>query len=125
MITLTAGVVNIVLNIIFIPLFGLWAVVGSTVISFALTAVIAQYLSTKYHFSVRYDLKFIGVVSLLALIVLFIGLQVDFGDMFLDVLFKVFIVCCFFVGVYRSNYRNVRLYLNLIINPVLTRLGFR
>ncbi len=121
LITLTAGLVNIALNIMFIPLFGLWAVVGSTVASFALTAIIAQYLSNKHHFSMKYDVKFIGVVGFFALVTLFLGLSIDFGNIVLNMFAKSCLVIVFFMGVYTSNFHNVRYHLGIVIGPILAR----
>ena len=121
LITLTAGVVNVVLNVIFIPFFGLWAVVGATVISFALTAFVAQHLSNKYYFSIKYDLRFIVVVGCYALAILFIGLSMDFGNIALNVISKIFLVIVFFVTLYSSNFHNVREHLGIIVEPILSR----
>ena len=121
LITLTAGIVNVALNIIFIPVFGLWAVVGSTVVSFALTAIIAQYLSHKHHFSMKYDVKFIGVVGFFALVTLFFGLSIDVGNIVLNMIAKSCLVIVFFMGVYISNFNNVRDHLGIIVGQILAR----
>ena len=113
--------VNVVLNVIFIPFFGLWAVVGATVISFALTAFVAQHLSNKYYFSIKYDLRFIVVVGCYALAILFIGLSMDFGNIALNVISKIFLVIVFFVTLYSSNFHNVREHLGIIVEPILSR----
>ena len=72
MITVVAGTLNIVLNLIFIPVFGIIAAALSTLLSFLITFLLAEILSRRYwffkHCSTTYF--FIAFYNLCSLIIL-------------------------------------------------------
>jgi O-antigen/teichoic acid export membrane protein len=57
-ITIVAGLINIALNVFFIPLYGVMGAVITTMLSFMLTAIMAHYYSIRF-FSMEYDWNYI------------------------------------------------------------------
>lgn len=66
-ITLSAAVLNLVLNVLTIPFFGVWAAAANTFIAFLFMGLAGHFFeSTKQYIDQNYFLKLIVVVWLLA-----------------------------------------------------------
>lgn len=75
-ITITAALLNIILNLLFIPRFGIYAAAWNTVISYFITFILAYYFSEKYY-SIKFPWLNMARVSLLFGIVYIITLVFD------------------------------------------------
>lgn len=101
--TIIASILNIVLNIIFIPKYGIIAAAYSTLFSFAFLYIITYRISNSY-FKIRYENKKIGLILIISVILYIITLFFNNYDFFIVLILKLSIVISFPFILYFFNY---------------------
>lgn len=101
--TIIASILNIVLNIIFIPKYGIIAAAYSTLFSFAFLYIITYRISNSY-FKIRYENKKIGLILTISVILYIITLFFNNYDFFIVLILKLIIVISFPFILYFFNY---------------------
>ena len=106
-ITLLAGLLNVVLNILLIPIIGIMAAVITTFLSNMLTAILAHYYSKKY-FTMTYDWSYIAILIICYVSSYFLLINMSSGRLIFDVTIKMlgfFMVIAFVILLNPSGIR--------------------
>ncbi len=69
-----AGLVNIALNFLLIPIFGIWGAAWATFFAYLISALIIYYFSNKYY-PIKYEFKRLGIVICSVILIYFIDQQ--------------------------------------------------
>lgn len=111
-ITISAAVLNIILNLTFIPKFGIYAAAWTTVISYFLTFILSYYFSQKFYpiiYPWKQIIKSLGLVALFYVITMAININLSLKlwpgfilNFILIILFGIFIS----LRVYKTNLVN-------------------
>ena len=105
-ITITAGVTNIVLNIILIPIYGIFAAAWTTVIAFFITFIIARVFANRF-FSIEFDWRNMGLIFIPMFICsLTIYALIDYENTMLKFFIKLVIASIYFGYCWRFNFGN-------------------
>jgi O-antigen/teichoic acid export membrane protein len=117
---LFTAILNVILNIIFLPIFGIIAASINTLICFTLLSYIAAYQSKKLY-GLEYDLGKIGMMTLIA--VLFFGLSVLFSieNIYAKSFVNILIVIIYPVSIYLISGEKLREQVKNILQSVTTQ----
>jgi O-antigen/teichoic acid export membrane protein len=122
-ITLTAGLINIGLNIIFIPLIGTIGAAWATLVSFIVTFLLALRLSNKYY-ALEYEwgtLFRLGILTLGTFLIVFFAAP---NIYWLKILFKFCGVGVVSLIIYKRDYGNISADLRLGSEYILRKTAF-
>ncbi len=101
--SLSAAIINIILNIFLIPIWGFWGAAFSTLIAQIINTGIISYYSQKfYKFSFEWGKIFI--VLILAIIFYYIGTQINFNIIILKVAVRIILIILFPFIIYKLNF---------------------
>jgi O-antigen/teichoic acid export membrane protein len=89
------AIITIVLNILFIPVFGYMAC-GYAFFAASLVMTVTSYLVGQKYFPVKYDLKRIGAYFLIAMSLYLVECNIVFGDQILRLGFNTILLVIFF-----------------------------
>lgn len=98
LVTLTSAVVNITLNLIFIPIYGVMAAVVSTFISYLVLFVLSYFLSKEIFITVTRYKKIIFCLLIFFVVLslsYFINFNLNSINLFQALLFKIILVICY------------------------------
>jgi len=104
--TIIAGigaVVNISLNIIMIPQIGMMAAAINTTIAYFLIMMLMYFISKKLY-PVTYETNRILKIIFLGCIIFVLGYTISFESTLINVLFKIFVIVCYPVGLYLMKF---------------------
>ncbi len=99
--TMVSAAVNVGLNLLFIPRYGIWAAAGSTLVAFFVRAALVSAASLRL-FPLPYEYKRVGVAVGLAL-ALSAGWFVDLGNWWANVAVKTLLLVAYPVGIRLSG----------------------
>jgi O-antigen/teichoic acid export membrane protein len=96
---IVGAIITIVLNVLFIPIYGYMAC-GYAFFAASLTMTVTSYLVGQKYFPVKYDLKRIGAYFLVAMALYLIEINVDFNDQILRMSFNTILMIVFLLFVW-------------------------
>jgi O-antigen/teichoic acid export membrane protein len=102
-ITGLGAVITIILNIIFIPVYGYYACAWIHVLANGVMLIITYYTGQK-HFKIQYDVKSIGIYLLLGIVLYIIGRLIETNVGWLNVLTGLVIVCIYVLYVNKKDH---------------------
>ncbi len=106
LITLFASLLNIVLNIIFIPLWGMMAAAYSTLVSFIFLYWLSYIISQKYY-SIPYENMKVFITVLIGAVLYIISLTINL-NYFLDIIVKLILMLVFPFILYSLKFFEIR-----------------
>lgn len=119
-ITFSAGLVNVVLNVILIPRFGFFTAAWTTVISFMITFLLAIYFSSRYQ-SMSFEWRKILSVFGLMLVFLILGHLYVPQSIWLESLLKIGYILVFGSILYLKNVGAIRDDIVVISEAIMTK----
>lgn len=92
-----AGIANIALNFILIPIFGIWGAAWATFFAYLLSAAIIYYFSNKYY-PIKYEFKRLGIIIISVIVIYSINLLIieEFSGFYI-ILIKIALILSFFL----------------------------
>lgn len=90
----SAAILNIVLNFIFIPEYGVFGAASATLASYVFLNFLNYYYSKKLY-GIILKFKAIYISTLIFLIIILLGLFVKFEDLYLDLAYKILLIMIF------------------------------
>jgi O-antigen/teichoic acid export membrane protein len=105
--TVSAALLNIILNFLLIPHYGMMGAAVSTVISFGFSFCLVFYFSHT-HFPIPYDYSRIGATILLGVIIFILSLGIPDGGIMADIILKsgligLYLICLVLFGILTRN----------------------
>ncbi len=95
-----AGIANIALNFILIPIYGIWGAAWATFFAYLVSAFIIYYFSNKYY-PIKYEFKRISTIILSALVVYLIDNQlINYIGNDVKILVKIVLIILFFISLF-------------------------
>lgn len=92
-----AGIANIALNFILIPIFGIWGAAWATFFAYLLSAAIIYYFSNKYY-PIKYEFKRLGIIIVSVIVIYSINqLIIEEFSGFYIILIKITLILSFFL----------------------------
>jgi len=88
-----ACILNLFFNNAFIPLWGIMGAALATLLSYSIGAILTYYYSQKYYF-IGFEIKKILKVTLVTLILTFVGTLIIFPSLLLSIVFKILLMFC-------------------------------
>lgn len=95
-------VLTILINIIFVPIYGYMASAWASFICNLAMMLLSYYFGQKYH-PVNYDLKRIGMYFLLAIVSYILAFAIDIDNLFIRLLFRTVLLCLFLAVVIKKD----------------------
>ena len=106
-ITLTAGFTNVALNLIAIPLIGVYGAAWTTVISFAMTFIVAFYLSNKF-FLVKINWSILAQIFLPMIACASLIFFIKNYDLLVKLFIKIILLVSFLLYLWNKNFGDFR-----------------
>jgi O-antigen/teichoic acid export membrane protein len=115
LVSLSAGILNIVANILLIPHFGMMVAAWTTLVAFALTFLLALMLSNRIY-PLQYE--WATLAEIFGLLILFLagGLCIQYGPWYVDAFLKGALVLLYAFYLWRRNVGGIRLWILSSIN---------
>lgn len=101
--TLASAIINIVLNVLWIPRYGIMGAAWATLVSFAFLFLVTFLLSDKYY-RVPFEYTKMGLVFILALIVYFLSGLIKTDVIGYSISFKIMLLVFFTLIIYNSGF---------------------
>ncbi len=101
--TATAAILNVILNLIFIARYGIWAAALSTFVSYAISMYLLSVISNKYY-PVDYNLKKVTRILVLAIAIISLGYVLIALNLHALVLLRVGLIICYCAAIWFMNF---------------------
>ncbi|UCH65569.1 MAG: polysaccharide biosynthesis C-terminal domain-containing protein, partial [Ignavibacterium sp.] len=100
--TVFVAILNIALNIIFIPKYGMLAAAYSTLISFAVLYLLSEYYSNRFY-QISYDHKRILIVISLGIVFYFVSIAFNEFNLYIRIITKSLSILLFILALFLTN----------------------